>query len=86
MLGNDQFLFSTEGRQRILINIKNKDVDLNNNVGFVTVTNNKKSLVVSLKRTTADIRTNGENKHIYIDFYEVTMQIKPTFYELKMIL
>ena len=49
------FLFSTGVRQRSLINIKIKDVDLDNNVVYVSVTKNRKPLIVHLNRTMADI-------------------------------
>ena len=49
------FLFSTGVRQRSLINIKIKDIDLDNNVVYVTVTKNRKPLIVPLNRTMADI-------------------------------
>lgn len=49
------FLFSTGVRQRSLINIKVKDVDLFNNVVYVNVTKNRKPLVVPISQTMADI-------------------------------
>ena len=49
------FLFSTGVRQRSLINIKIKEVDLDNNVVYVTVTKNRKPLIVPLNRTMVDI-------------------------------
>ena len=49
------FLLSTGVRQRSLINIKVKDVDLDNNVVYVSVTKNRKPLIVPLNRTMASI-------------------------------
>ena len=45
------FLFSTAVRQRSLINIKVKDIDFDNNVVYVTVTKNRKTLIVPFNRT-----------------------------------
>ena len=49
------FLFSTGVRQRSLINIKVKDVDFDNQVIYVNVTKNRKSLIVPINRTMAKI-------------------------------
>jgi integrase/recombinase XerD len=49
------FLFSTGVRQRSLIHIRIKDVDLFNNVVNVNVTKNRKALVVPLSQTMANI-------------------------------
>ena len=49
------FLFSTGVRQRSLINIKVKDVDLYNNVVHINVTKNRKPLIVPISQTMANI-------------------------------
>ena len=49
------FLFSTGVRQRSMINIKVKDVDLYNNVVHVNVTKNRKPLIVPISQTMANI-------------------------------
>lgn len=49
------FLFSTGVRQRSLINIQVKDVDFDNQVIYVNVTKNRKSLIVPINRTMAKI-------------------------------
>ncbi len=49
------FLFSTAVRQRSLMNIKVKDVDFDNNVVYVTVTKNRKALIVPFNRTMSNI-------------------------------
>ncbi len=49
------FLFSTGVRQRSMINIKVKDVDLYNNVVNVNVTKNRKPLIVPISQTMANI-------------------------------
>ena len=48
-------LFSTGVRQRSMINIKVKDVDLYNNVVNVNVTKNRKPLIVPISQTMANI-------------------------------
>ena len=45
------FLFSTAVRQRSLINIKVKDIDFDNNVVYVSVTKNRKALIVPFDKT-----------------------------------
>ena len=49
------FLFSTAVRQRSLRFIKVKDLDFDNNVVYVTVTKNRKSLIVPFNRTLSNI-------------------------------
>ena len=49
------FLFSTAVRQRSLMHIRIKDVDLDNNVVHVTVTKNRKSLLVPFNDTLRNI-------------------------------
>ena len=49
------FLFSTGVRQRSLINIQVKDVDFDNQVVYVNVTKNRKSLIVPINKTMAKI-------------------------------
>ncbi len=49
------FLFSTGVRQRSLINIRVKDVDLFNNIVNVNVTKNRKAWVVPISQTRANI-------------------------------
>lgn len=49
------FLFSTGVRQRSLMHIQVKDVDFDNNVVYVNVTKNRKSLIVPLNRTMVNI-------------------------------
>jgi integrase/recombinase XerD len=49
------FLFSTGVRQRSLINIRVKDVDLFNNIVNVNVTKSRKALVVPISQTMANI-------------------------------
>ncbi len=49
------FLFSTAVRQRSLMNIKIKDIDFDNSVVYVTVTKNRKSLIVPLSRSMCNI-------------------------------
>ena len=49
------FLFSTGVRQRSLIHIQVKDVDLNNNIVKVNVTKNRKPLLVPINMTMANI-------------------------------
>ena len=49
------FLFSTGVRQRSLINIKVKDVDLDNSVVNVNVTKNRKPLIIPLSQTMNNI-------------------------------
>jgi integrase/recombinase XerD len=49
------FLFSTGVRQRSLINILIKDIDLDNLVVYVNVTKNRKPLVVPINLTLANI-------------------------------
>ena len=49
------FLFSTGVRQRSLNHIQIKDVDFDNNVVYVTVTKNRKSLIVPFSRTMGNI-------------------------------
>lgn len=49
------FLFTTGVRQRSLMNIKVKDVDLDNNVVHVNVTKNRKALIVPLHQSMAII-------------------------------
>lgn len=49
------FLFSTGVRQRSMINIKVKDVDLYNNVVHINVTKNRKPLIVPISQTMANI-------------------------------
>ena len=49
------FLFSTAVRQRSLRFIKVKDIDFDNNVVYVTVTKNRKSLIVPFNRTLSNI-------------------------------
>ena len=51
------FLFSTAVRQRSLMNIKVKDIDFDNNVVYVNVTKNRKTLIVPLNQTMVDILT-----------------------------
>lgn len=45
------FLFSTAVRQRSLIHIKVKDLDFDNSVVYVSVTKNRKALIVPFDRT-----------------------------------
>ncbi len=45
------FLFSTAVRQRSMMNIKIKDLDFDNNVVYVSVTKNRKALIVPFNRT-----------------------------------
>ena len=45
------FLFATGVRQRSLINIKIKDLDFENNVVYVNVTKNRKTLIVPMNQT-----------------------------------
>ena len=49
------FLFSTGVRQRSLINIKIKDVDFDNCVVYISVTKNRKSLIVPINETMSGI-------------------------------
>ena len=49
------FLFSTGVRQRSMINVKVKDVDLYNNVVNINVTKNRKPLIVPISQTMANI-------------------------------
>ena len=49
------FLFSTGIRQRSIINIQVKDVDFDNQVVYVNVTKNRKSLIVPINKTMAKI-------------------------------
>ena len=49
------FLFSTAVRQRSLMHIRVKDLDFDNNVVYVTVTKNRKSLIVPFNRTLSGI-------------------------------
>ena len=49
------FLFSTAVRQRSLMHIKVKDLDFDNNVVYVSVTKNRKSLIVPFNRTMSGI-------------------------------
>lgn len=49
------FLFSTAVRQRSLMHIKIKDLDFDNNVVHVTVTKNRKNLIVPFNKTLANI-------------------------------
>ena len=49
------FLFSTGVRQRSMINIKVKDIDLYNNVVHINVTKNRKPLIVPISQTMANI-------------------------------
>jgi len=49
------FLFSTAVRQRSLMNIKVKDIDFDNNVVYVNVTKNRKTLIVPLNQTMVNI-------------------------------
>lgn len=49
------FLFSTAVRQRSLMHIRIKDIDFDNNVIHVTVTKNRKSLIVPFNDTLANI-------------------------------
>ena len=49
------FLFSTAVRQRSLIHIKVKDIDFDNNVVHVTVTKNRKNLIVPFNQTMRNI-------------------------------
>ncbi len=49
------FLFSTAVRQRSLMHIRIKDVDFDNNVVHVTVTKNRKSLIVPFNDTLGNI-------------------------------
>ena len=49
------FLFSTAVRQRSLMHIRVKDLDFDNNVVYVTVTKNRKSLIVPFNRTMSGI-------------------------------
>ena len=49
------FLFSTAVRQRSLMHIRIKDIDLDNNVVHVTVTKNRKSLLVPFNDTLRNI-------------------------------
>lgn len=48
-------LFSTAVRQRSLMHIKVKDLDFDNNVVYVTVTKNRKTLIVPFNRTMSGI-------------------------------
>jgi len=45
------FLFSTAVRQRSLMHIRVKDIDFDNSVVYVTVTKNRKTLIVPFNRT-----------------------------------
>lgn len=49
------FLFSTAVRQRSLMNIRVKDIDFDNNVVYVTVTKNRKTLIVPFNKTMGSI-------------------------------
>ena len=49
------FLFSTGVRQRSLMHIKIKDLDFDNNVVYVSVTKNRKPLIVPLNITMVNI-------------------------------
>ena len=49
------FLFSTAVRQRSLMHIRIKDIDFDNNVIYVTVTKNRKTLIVPFNRTMCGI-------------------------------
>jgi len=49
------FLFSTAVRQRSLMHIRIKDIDFDNNVVHVTVTKNRKNLIVPFNDTLANI-------------------------------
>ena len=49
------FLFSTAVRQRSLMNIKIKDIDFDNSVVYITVTKNRKTLIVPFNRTMCEI-------------------------------
>ena len=49
------FLFSTGVRQRSMINVKVKDVDLYNNVVNINVTKNRKPQIVPISQTMANI-------------------------------
>lgn len=49
------FLFCTGVRQRSLINIKIKDVDIHNKLVFVNVTKNRKPLIVPINQTMTNI-------------------------------
>lgn len=49
------FLFSTAVRQRSLMNIRVKDIDFDNNVVFVRVTKNRKTLIVPFNKTMSSI-------------------------------
>lgn len=49
------FLFCTGVRQRSLINIKIKDVDIHNKLVFVNVTKNRKPLVIPINQTMTNI-------------------------------
>lgn len=48
------FLFCTAVRQRSLRYLKVKDIDFDNNVVYLTVTKNRKSLIVPFNRTMFD--------------------------------
>lgn len=49
------FLFSTAVRQRSMMNIRVKDIDFDNNVVYVTVTKNRKTLIVPFNKTMGSI-------------------------------
>lgn len=49
------FLFSTAVRQRSMMNIKVKDIDFDNNVVNVTVTKNRRALIVPFNKTMSGI-------------------------------
>ena len=51
------FLFSTAVRQRSLMHIKVKDVDFDNNVVYVSVTKNRKALIVPFSQALSRILT-----------------------------
>lgn len=49
------FLFTTAVRQRSMMNIRVKDLDFDNNVVYVSVTKNRKALIIPFDRTMSSI-------------------------------
>lgn len=84
------FLFSTGVRQRSLIHIKVKDVDLFNNVVYVNVTKNRKPLVVPINQTMANIlkeyisyrQANSAEDYLFCNVFGLQLTKSTSYHQL----